>query len=98
MSRFDSTAALEVDLHGLTIEAALRRLVAEFTRARALRMSPVLVITGKGHGSAGGTARLRPAVEAWLRGVAGRSFGVQNLRDAGRGGAFMVDVVRPVAS
>jgi DNA-nicking Smr family endonuclease len=94
MSRSDPTPALEVDLHGHTIERAKRRLLEELTRARALRMTPVLVVTGKGLGSAGGSARLRPAVEAWLRGPEGRAVGVLSLADAGKGGAFLVRIGR----
>ena len=94
MSRSDPPPALEVDLHGLTVERAKRRLLEELTRARALRMTPVLVVTGKGLGSVGGNARLRPAVEAWLRGPEGRALGVQSLREAGKGGAFLVAIGR----
>jgi len=94
MSRSDPTPALEVDLHGHTVERAKRRLLQELTRARALRISPVLVVTGKGFGSAGGSAKLRPAVEAWLRGPDGRAVGVLGLTDAGKGGAFLVRIGR----
>ena len=94
MSRSDPPPALEIDLHGHTVERAKRRLVQDLTRARALRMTPVLVVTGKGHGSAGGTSKLRPAVEAWLRGPEGRAVGVLGLREAGKGGAFLVEIGR----
>jgi DNA-nicking Smr family endonuclease len=90
----DPPPVLEVDLHGHTVERAKRRLLQELTRARALRMSPVLVVTGKGFGSAGGSAKLRPAVEAWLLGPEGRAVGVLGLSDAGKGGAFLVRIGR----
>lgn len=94
MSHSDPRPALEVDLHGHTVDAAKRRLLQELTRARALRMTPVLVVTGKGLGSAGGSARLRPAIEAWLRGADGRALGVRTVRDAAKGGAFLLEITR----
>ncbi|MEZ6016341.1 MAG: Smr/MutS family protein [Planctomycetota bacterium] len=94
MSSPDPPHALEIDLHGHTVDRAKRRLLQELTRARALRISPILVVTGKGHGSAGGSAKLRPAVEAWLRGPEGRALGVRTLREAGKGGAFSVELAR----
>jgi len=94
MPRDTPPPPLEVDLHGCTVERAQRRLREALTRARALRISPVLVVTGKGHGSAGGTAKLRPAVEAFLRGPEGKALGVRELAEAGRGGAFLVQIGR----
>ena len=94
MSTPDPPPALEVDLHGHTVERAKRRLLQELTRARALRISPVLVVTGKGFGSPGGSAKLRPAIEAWLQGPEGRAVGVLGLSDAGKGGAFLVRIGR----
>jgi DNA-nicking Smr family endonuclease len=92
MARSDPPAALEIDLHGCTVEQAQRRLRSELARARALRMTPLLVVTGRGFGSPGGTARLKPAVEAWLRGVEGRGFGVRVVRETARGGALLVEL------
>jgi len=87
--------AHEVDLHGCTVEASQRRLSQALTRCRAGGLSPVLVITGKGHGSHGGRAKLAPAVDAWLRGEQGRSCGVASIRKVRGGGAFEVTLSRP---
>ena len=86
--------ALEIDLHGCTVDAAQRRLLQELTRARALRMTPVLVVTGRGMGSTGGTSRLRPEVKRWLNGPDGQRLGVGSIQDAARGGAFLVHLAR----
>ena len=84
----------EVDLHGCTVESAQRRLLGELTRCRATRCSPVLVITGKGFGSAGGNGVLGPAMERWLKGPDGRSVGVTSVRAVRSGGALEVVLQR----
>lgn len=61
-----------VDLHGLTVEGAERRLVAELCRLRAGGVRAVRVVTGAGHGSHAGKARLLPAMDRWLRSPAAR--------------------------
>lgn len=82
----------EIDLHGCTIEAAERRLAQELARCRAGGVSNVLVVTGKGHGSFAGRARLGPAVERWLRGAEGKAHGVTQARWLRRGGALEVSI------
>ncbi len=84
----------EVDLHGCTVEQAERRLRAELTRCRAVRLSPVHVITGKGFGSQGGNGVLKPAMTRWLKGPNGRELGVTLIREVNGGGALEVRIER----
>lgn len=84
----------EVDLHGLTVARALARVEAELTFCRARRMSPVLIITGRGWGNPDGRSRLAPAVRAWLEGREGRALGVRECRAVHDGGAFWVRLER----
>ena len=76
----------EIDLHRLTVERALAALEAELAYCRSGRVSPLLVITGRGSHSPMGKAVLRPAVESWLRGEKGRSYGVVEVRTAPQSG------------
>ena len=84
----------EIDLHGMGVATALSRLEGELTLCRARRMTPVLVITGRGWGSEGGRAVLAPAVKSWLDGDLGRALGVVECRPQHRGGAFWVRLER----
>lgn len=77
-----------VDLHGLTVEQGLRRVAQELHAARVRRMARLVIVTGVGWGSPDGKARLRDAVEAWLRGPQGRELGVKDVRRVHRGGAL----------
>jgi len=56
-----------LDLHGRTVEEALRALRAFVFAATAQRLGTVLVVTGKGLHSAGGEGVVKRAVERWLR-------------------------------
>ena len=80
----------EVDLHGLTVPGALKRVEQELTFCRARRLSPVLVITGRGWGNPDGRSRLGPAVRTWLEGREGRALGVRECRPVHDGGALWV--------
>lgn len=84
------TPRREVDLHRLTLAKALAALEAELVYCRSGRVSPLLVITGRGSHSSTGHSVLRPEVEAWLRGPKGRALGVLEVREAPRskGGAL----------
>jgi DNA-nicking Smr family endonuclease len=64
----------EVDLHGLHVDQALRRVAQALHAARVRRRRVLLVITGAGWGNADGKPVLRPKVEAWLRGPEGLYF------------------------
>lgn len=84
--------AYRVDLHGLGVERALARLERELAHCRLRGLSPVLVITGRGWGSAGGNPVLAPAVRRWLQGSEGRRLGVAECRPVHRGGALWVRI------
>ena len=85
-------ARREIDLHRLTAGQALAALEAELAYCRSGRVSPLIVITGRGSHSPGGQPVLRPKVEAWLRGPEGRAYGAVEIREAPRsgGGALWV--------
>jgi DNA-nicking Smr family endonuclease len=80
----------EVDLHGLHVDQALRRVAQALHAARVRRRRVLLVITGAGWGNADGKPVLRPRVEAWLRGPEGRALGVKDVQRVSRGGALEV--------
>jgi DNA-nicking Smr family endonuclease len=64
--KFTGTPAAELDLHGLGVATAARR-VLEFVRAeRRPSRALVLVVVGKGRHSAGGVGVLRDALADWL--------------------------------
>jgi len=79
-----------VDLHGLSLERALRRVAQELHAARVRRSARLLVITGAGWGNPDRKPVLREGVEAWLRGPEGRSMGVRDVRRVHKGGALDV--------
>ncbi|MEM9558132.1 MAG: Smr/MutS family protein [Acidobacteriota bacterium] len=56
-----------IDLHGAGRESAVDRLDRELPAALARGARRVLVITGRGRGSAGGVALVRGAVVSWMR-------------------------------
>ena len=57
-----------LDLHGRTAEAAEGALLAFVAAAKKKGRRRVLVITGRGRGSAGGVGVLGSVVDAWARG------------------------------
>ena len=79
-----------VDLHGLTVEQALRRVAQALHAARVRRHDRILVITGAGWGNPDQKPVLRPRVEAWLRGSEGRALGVKDVQRVHDGGALAV--------
>jgi DNA-nicking Smr family endonuclease len=80
----------EVDLHGLTVDQALRRVAQALHAARVRRLTRLVVVTGAGWGNPDQKPVLRPRIEAWLRGPEGRSFGVKDVRRTSKGGALDV--------
>lgn len=85
----------EIDLHGMTVARATRRLEQELYTLRVRRETPVLVITGRGWGSPSGKAVLGPAIRAWLESPAGAALGVVRCHPVQRGGALVVDLSPP---
>ncbi len=79
-----------VDLHGLTVEQALRRLTQALHTARVRGWKHLLVVTGAGWGNPDHKPVLRPRVEAWLRGPEGRAAGVKDVRRVHKDGALDV--------
>lgn len=79
-----------VDLHGLTVEQALRRLTQALHTARVRGWKRLLVVTGAGWGNPDHKPVLRPRVEAWLRGPEGRTAGVKDVRRVHKEGALDV--------
>lgn len=61
------TVEARLDLHGASVEQAIDRLDLFLVRAAAAGQRRVLVITGRGRGSAGGESVLRRAALHWLR-------------------------------
>jgi DNA-nicking Smr family endonuclease len=79
-----------VDLHGLSVEQALRRVAQALHAARVRGRTRLLVITGAGWGNPDQKPVLRPRVEGWLRGPEGRALGVKDVRRVHRDGALDV--------
>ena len=83
---------LEIDLHGLPPERALRKLAQELHACRLRGPTHVLVITGRGWGNREQKPVLRPKVEAWLLGPEGRRLGVESFLVESLGGALRVQL------
>jgi len=66
----------QLDLHGRTLDEALRALERFVIAARGHGQRVVLVIHGRGLGSDASGPVLRPAVWGWLRGAAAARAGV----------------------
>ncbi len=83
---------MQTDLHGLTPEAALRRLARALHTARVRGARELLVITGRGMGNAAQKPILRRKVEVWLRSGEGRRAGAGSFEVRNKGGALLVQV------
>lgn len=83
-----------VDLHGLRREDALVRVQQTLTRARALGLIDVQIITGRGLGNRAQEPVLRKAVEAWLKSPAAKPFQVVQVQRIQSGGALSVRLRR----
>ena len=94
----DPEPEFRIDLHGLTLASALKRLEEAIYTCRARGGRRALVITGRGWGSPGQRPVLAPAVESWLKSDGARRLGVTSFRRAHRGGAFEVEISRPERS
>lgn len=83
-----------LDLHGLSVDGALRRTRSELARCRAGGARKLVLVTGKGYGSHGGRARILPEIERWLRGEEAQGLGAQGIRRLPHGGALEVSITR----
>ena len=82
--------ALEVDLHGLRPDQALRRVRQALHTARVRGDGGLRIVTGRGWGNLRQEPILRRRVESWLRGPEGRAAGVVGIEVTSRGGALDV--------
>ena len=85
---------MRLDLHGLTLDLAHRRLLGFLHAAQASGAKCVLVITGKGSPTGSGQGRLRGAVPRWLNEPAFRpmvlSVAQARQRDGGDGALYIL--------
>lgn len=85
---------VEIDLHGMPPEQALRRLSQGLHGCRQRRLPEALVITGQGRNNSTGRPVLRTRVEEWLAGDGGRRLGVRGFERDRHGGALLVQLGR----
>ena len=85
---------MRLDLHGLTLDVAHRRLLGFLNAAQSSGARCVLVITGKGSRNNDGIGRLRAAVPRWLNEPAFRSLVLSvseaQPRDGGTGALYIL--------
>lgn len=81
-----------IDLHGLHVDAALRRLAQGLHTSRVRGLRRVTVVTGRGWGNHDRESVLGPAVVRWLKGPEGRRAGVTGSRPINKGGAIQVEL------
>ena len=79
-----------IDLHGLYVHQALEEVEAFMNRLAPMACGEkeqyyALIITGAGHHSEGGKAKIKPTVKRWLQ-ERGVKHGMQNV------GCFWVDL------
>lgn len=81
-----------LDLHGKTLDEALRSLERFVANARGNHLSIVLVVTGKGLHSEDGRGVLKDAVESWLRSQDEKTIRAfrEAPRDLGGRGAYLL--------
>ena len=83
-----------IDLHGMTVDQAVRHLERSLTALRLGEPKVVRIVVGRGIGSPDGQSRLAPAIESWLRGPRGSQLGVTITGRASKGGAIDVRLGR----
>ena len=88
----------ELDLHGMTVNTAIAALARFVTECRARRLRCVRVIHGKGIGSPGGEARIRPAMATWLGACADVvAYCPAQPADGGSGATYVLLRLKPDA-
>lgn len=89
----------EIDLHGLTVDAARKHLARFLEHARSDRLTCVRVIHGKGLRSPRSTAVLKPRVRHWLRhDDRVLAYVPAQRRDGGSGALYVLLRRRPAAA
>ena len=94
LCRGDVAFQSSIDLHGSRLAAAKRRVHEGLRGAAASGQECVRIVTGKGHHSEDGVARLREALPGWLgdpelgRTVA--AFAPAQEKDGGRGAVYVL--------
>jgi DNA-nicking Smr family endonuclease len=88
----------QVDLHGLTRDAARERVVAFLREAQRQGLRCVRVVHGKGHGSPGKAPVLKGRVQRWLAQSAQVDAYAQARAADGGAGALVVLLARTVAA
>jgi DNA-nicking Smr family endonuclease len=78
----------EIDLHGLGVDPALRRVRQELHAARVQGSERLVLVTGAGWGNREQKPVLREALERWLRTPEARALGVREVTRVHRGGAL----------
>jgi DNA-nicking Smr family endonuclease len=81
-----------IDLHGLKVEAAQRKLAQGLHTSRMRGSRRVTVITGRGWGNHDRVSVLGPAMLRWLKGPEGQRAGVTGCRSVNKGGALEVEL------
>ena len=88
----DEDPPVEIDLHGLRPDEALRRVEREIHTCRVRRVERLKIITGRGWGNLKQQPILRTKVERWLAGPEGRRLGVLEFEVADDGGSLVVRI------
>jgi len=86
--RPDPNPLPELDLHGMGVQRARRRLQQELHASRVRGQAGLRVLVGRGWGSPGQRPVLGPAIEAWLKGSEARALGVRSFARSQLGGAL----------
>lgn len=84
----DAEELQSLDLHGLSPDAALKRLELFLHSARVRGLERVCVVTGRGLSNSTGKPVLRERIEAWCRSPEGRNRGVAQVERVAKGGAL----------
>jgi DNA-nicking Smr family endonuclease len=71
----------QIDLHGLFVNEALVRTAEHLGACRKKRIARTTIITGKGNRSRDGEAKIKPAVEAFLKRESGITTGVDRRNE-----------------
>ena len=88
----------QIDLHGCSVEQALRKLRFAVQNCRQQRYDTLLAITGRGLHNARQESVLSPVVLAWAESEEARALGVLGARLESKGGAVSMEIARGARS